>query len=729
MARIWRHRRAIAAALAALAGLVLAPAFAEDQGPNAGTDLYDRPVLAVDPGMHTAQIRSLAVDSAGRYAVTGGQDRTVRIWSVADGKLLRTIWIPVGPDPVGAIYAVALSPDGSTIAAGGRTDRNEGDHPIYLFDRESGTTMGRIPGATQVVAFLTFSPDGRYLAAMLGGNGGLRVFDRDKDWSEAFRDDYNGVSVGAAFSLDGRLATTSLGSGGTIRMYNSRFRLIAGPVKAPSGDKPFRTAFSPNGRLLAVGYAGVTAVDLFDGRSLHHLPGPNPTNLVANLSGLDQVAWSRDGRTLLAAGEALDDGRPVLLAWDEAGRGKERRFTYCAPHSATGVDGLPDGRILVASTTPCLGVMDSKGRAVWTAPSPLADFVDRPNLLAISADGKVVDFAFGDDGKSQLRFDARSLLLSHGPSSDGETFPPNREALKVENWRNGSSPTLNGKALLTEQYDISRSLAIAPNGKRFFLASSDALAAFDDAGVTKWRRQARDEVWAVNVSKDGRIVVAAYGDGTIRWLRADDGRELLALQVLPNKTDWVLWTPEGFYEATLGAQDVLKWVTNHGADSAASTLPVSAIPRLRRPDALPLVLQELETARALGIADVAAARLAVQTATGSAKPPGGVLHVLAIGLDHFGDKAGGLHLDYAAEDAHDVANALLESQKGAPGKPSLYADVSVQYLPNDRAGHTAILDALDAMARGMRTSGPDQDVAVILVSSHGEMIDGQFYLS
>ena len=112
----------------------------------------------------------------------------------------------------------------------------------------------------------------------------------------------------------------------------------------------------------------------------------------------------------------------------------------------------------------------------------------------------------------------------------------------------------------------------------------------------------------------------------------------------------------------------------------------------------------------------------------SAKPPGGVLHVLAIGVDNFGDKAGGLHLDYAAEDAHDVANALLESQKGSPGKASLYADVNVTYLPNDKADRAAILDALDAMAQSMATNEPGQDVAVILVSSHGEMIDGQFYL-
>jgi uncharacterized caspase-like protein len=190
----------------------------------------------------------------------------------------------------------------------------------------------------------------------------------------------------------------------------------------------------------------------------------------------------------------------------------------------------------------------------------------------------------------------------------------------------------------------------------------------------------------------------------------------------------VLWTPEGFYEATPGAEGALKWVVNHGPDKAATTLPVSAIAKLHRPDALKLVLDELEIERALGVDDMTQARLDVQAKTGSAKPPGGVLHVLAIGVDTFGDKAGGLHLDYAAQDAQDVATALLESQKGSPGKSSLYADVSVMYLVNDKADGAAILDALDAMARGMAKNEPGQDVALILVSSHGEMIDGQFYL-
>ena len=56
MARVCRHYREIVAACVVWAGLSASPALAEEQGPNAGTNLYDRPVLAVDPGMHTASI-------------------------------------------------------------------------------------------------------------------------------------------------------------------------------------------------------------------------------------------------------------------------------------------------------------------------------------------------------------------------------------------------------------------------------------------------------------------------------------------------------------------------------------------------------------------------------------------------------------------------------------------------------------------------------------------------
>ncbi len=49
--------------------------------------LYDHPVLVIDPGRHTAPIRDVGVDAAGRMAVTGSWDKTVRVWSLTDGKL------------------------------------------------------------------------------------------------------------------------------------------------------------------------------------------------------------------------------------------------------------------------------------------------------------------------------------------------------------------------------------------------------------------------------------------------------------------------------------------------------------------------------------------------------------------------------------------------------------------------------------------------------------------
>ena len=170
MARIWRHHAAIGAGLSLLLGLALAPAHADDQGSKDGTDLYDRPVLAIDPGMHIGSIWTQAVDAGGRFAVTGSDDRTVRIWSIADGKLLRTIWIPQGPESVGRIYAVAISPDGSTIAAGGWTERLHGDTRSTYSTASLETSFGEFTASLPDVAdVLTFSPDGRYLAATLAG--------------------------------------------------------------------------------------------------------------------------------------------------------------------------------------------------------------------------------------------------------------------------------------------------------------------------------------------------------------------------------------------------------------------------------------------------------------------------------------------------------------------------------------------------------------------------------
>jgi WD40 repeat protein len=338
---------------------------------NAQT-LYDRPVLIVDPDMHTAASKVAAADAAGRFLVTGSDDKTVRIWQAADGKLLQTIRMPAGPGPIGEICAVAMSPVGDIVAAGGYPDTTD-TGAIYLFDRSTGRMTKRIGDLPpSVVMALAFSGDGRYLAAALG-SGGLRVFDHDKNWSEAYRDeDYE---IGVAFANDGRLATSSYDR--NIRLYDRNLTLVATQA-APSGDHPARLAFSPDGKVLAVGHNILKpSVDLLDGQSLAPLPGPNLEGLLDN-EELFSVAWSADGQTLFASGRYRDQAgdRPVL-AWDKAGRGPRPAISAkCAASDSTtfALVPLPEGQLFVTKFMPCFAMLKPDGGTLWTLSPPVGDF-------------------------------------------------------------------------------------------------------------------------------------------------------------------------------------------------------------------------------------------------------------------------------------------------------------------------------------------------------------------
>jgi WD40 repeat protein len=183
---------------------------------------YAEPFLVPEPGMHTAMIKRMDADAAGQFLVTGSDDKSVRVWSRESGRLLRTIRVPSGPGDVGKIFAVALSPDGNTIAAGGFTDP-AGTH-IYLFDRASGQQVGLIGGLPNVVNHLAFSPDGKRLVAGLGGANGVRLF-ATSTWQQVGADtDYSDDSYGLAFARDGRIATTSYD--GKVRLYAPDLRRL-----------------------------------------------------------------------------------------------------------------------------------------------------------------------------------------------------------------------------------------------------------------------------------------------------------------------------------------------------------------------------------------------------------------------------------------------------------------------------------------------------------------------
>ena len=206
---------------------LLIPRPAQTQSP---ADYPTTPILRPETGMHTAPVNRIDVDREERFLVSGSHDKTARVWDLASGRLLRTLRVPLGEGDLGKVYAVAISPDGSTVAVGGYTGKTSGSQLIYIFDPVTGTLRHRMEGLPSVIHHLAYAPDGRHLAAVLGGANGLRVYETGT-YREVARDTaYGDAAYWAAFDASGRLVTTS--DDGHVRLYDTAFQLHRKAVDA-----------------------------------------------------------------------------------------------------------------------------------------------------------------------------------------------------------------------------------------------------------------------------------------------------------------------------------------------------------------------------------------------------------------------------------------------------------------------------------------------------------------
>jgi WD40 repeat protein len=681
--------------------------------PARAQKLYDQPVLIVDPDMHAGRIKTVAIAESGKFAVTGSYDKTVRIWTLGSGELKNTLRMPAGPGYVGKVFAVAISPHSDLVAVGGWMSGDGDPESVYLFDPASLTIVTQIGELPDVVNKLMFSKDGRYLAVAVS-TGGLRIYDRERQWKQVFVDDKYGKHIyGLSFALDGRLATASYDR--KIRLYGPGpdFEVVV-PPKDVSAD-PFEVAFRPDGEVLAVGYSGGATVDFLDGHDLHTLPGPKTAGLNEKLK-LGVVAWARDGSKLFVGGGSK------LYAWDNAGLG-ERRTLPGGDDTIMSICASDDDGILIAAAGPLLKYMDNDGTLRWQKITPIARLGSESGTLSVSRDGSVVDFGEGDRGRPGIRFNMKTLTLTRAPPADGLTAPPMTEGLPIKDWRNNLHPKFDGKEMKLEDSEESRSLAISPTGQRFVFGTTWALRARDANNQPIWRRDMGD-VWALNISGDARWVVAAYDDGTIRWHRLDNGQEMLALMVLYNKEgdyEWVAWTPEGFYYAQ-GAAGVLQWHANNTESAGhafANAFPAAIIEGHSRPDVLPRVLDTMDVSQALDLARLEAGKEAVRKATGMPKRPGHRLHVLAIGINY--PNWASLKLVYPEKDA----SGLIGKLKATHGdKSGLYGEIKYVYLNSASATRSGIITMLEGLQDDMHAD----DVAVVMFSGHGTIQGNGFQL-
>jgi uncharacterized caspase-like protein len=94
------------------------------------------------------------------------------------------------------------------------------------------------------------------------------------------------------------------------------------------------------------------------------------------------------------------------------------------------------------------------------------------------------------------------------------------------------------------------------------------------------------------------------------------------------------------------------------------------------------------------------------------------LHVLAIGIDEYKDKAA--NLKFAAKDARDLGTRWRAQAASIYGEGNIF----IETLTNAQAGRAAILAKVDEMAARVRPT----DHFMLFVASHGVLLGDQYYM-
>lgn len=539
------------------------------------------PILRIEPETHTSAIKRIAIDEQERFLVSVSSDKTARIWDAKTGKLLKVLRPTIGSGNEGELYSVAISPrTAEWVAISGFTGRKGGKQSIYIFQRDTGRLVKRIPNLPNVVNDMNFSPDGQQLAVALGKGHGVRLYQKS-DWNEIAKDtDYKREhsSYSVHFSSKNQIVSTSYD--GYIRLYDHKLSLT-NTYKTTAGNQPYLAKFSPDNRFILVSFNDSNSLELLDAYSLKLIRTIYSPNAKPDLNSLSTVTWAYNGNSFYGGGRySLDGRRMPLLKWHKTDQSKPEIWQV-AQTTITDIRSLRDGSVILATAAPELMRLNTQGKIIWKQNPGILDFTwkqDRDNF-AISADAQKIDIRYAK--VNQLSTTHKQSLWSLNElglvKEDRFQPPPYPTAKNVQIIGLGTDKLIfNGKNLPLKPNEQSTSAAIGSTSQYFAIGTEWALRLFNAQGKELWQK-ATPVVWAIRISQNGRWIVAAQGDGTIRWYEKETGIERLAFYLHPDEKRWVAWTPEGFYAATEGAEELIGYHLNQGADQSAEFIQLDQV--------------------------------------------------------------------------------------------------------------------------------------------------------